>query len=465
VNGTTRGQGGAMHVSFSHLTVHMASFQNCSSGFGGALYLVSTVLSCTNSLFEFCGAVYLGGAIASTQAASATDTLCYSVLLKGTRFRYCLSGGTSGAISINFANDVVLDDCSYQNCHAVAAAGAACFFKSNVLVFRTLFYNNTCGGRGKFGWATQYSITILSMYPFYTTTEWHNIRFDLDDTLLQRGKRHSNTSIRGGGAILFASVDPEAPLTIDMKAADGENCQMATEDCLFVNNAILTDYGEANLSTNDRGFDVLLAGNVRFQSVSDRYITAKKSSVQEALSRDGTNDVHISIHKSRWCPDDRFFDEPFQVTWPSGLTEARVKAIYAAFEAVDLSPPDVTFLKPEVVSVEPTVIDDVSVAEVLLASPTPGRSVRGPLRSLESFYSVYKIVTQNPFPLPALASGTTGPRLPFHIYDLVQTSYVPGEKYDQSYRQCVVHVIGSGFLKTGRPISDPNALGGALYVR
>jgi hypothetical protein len=435
---TARPYGGALRVSFSRLAIRRSSFEDCSAGFGGAVHAISSVLTCHKVQFVRCRAQYLAGAIACSRSELFRMADIYAVILQATVFSGCRSLSIAGALSISYAHDVIIESCAFAGCDAGGLAGAASFLCSNVLAFRTLFFNNTAARLSR-----------------------------VDESVMRNAARVNGSVVRGGGAIHFTaySGDQERAVSLNMVGSDNVTYELGTEGCAFASNAVVA----ADLAAEHRGFDILLSGSVNYQSAGDRFLNPESIAVQGSGpgNRTGASEAELRFvyYASRFHGDSKFFENFPDIPLPDGVTLRDIEDIYRAFSPPALAPAIIEFAQSTDETGEFTAesAGDTAMSQPSLAY-SPMRTPQTNPTMAESA-SIYKVRFSNGRPptfAGAVSRRSKGPQ--FQIYDLMKTKLGSEDEYDRYYRQCVVHVLGTTFTKC-TAASGRDSVGGGLHVR
>jgi hypothetical protein len=238
---------------------------------GGAITCIDTDFVCRNTEFRGCAAFFESGAVYVRRTnlgltSWGTDTIAFFAHVV---FADCIARELAGALGIQRVSDVTIDQCTFSDCHSGFSGGAIKCSDCNVMIILSHFTQCTGGGREK--------ISTLGKLPFPT------------------GGRGPHAE---GGAISFVTV---ARVQGDHNAMG--DCQLATEDCCFIGNAVLKP-GETGdeIDLRRSGFDVCLSGHSTWQSFGDRFLNHREMAV--SLTTDSSlRNFHSVFVGTR----DRFF--------------------------------------------------------------------------------------------------------------------------------------------------------------
>jgi hypothetical protein len=235
--------GGGLYAREGQVLVSNSDFTQCTAGFGGALALLDSCIVVQGATFTDCAAAYEGGAMLLTWHNMipiwAPDAVAQLVEVTFVR---CLSREVAGGISIKGSRDAVIDRCNFTGCRAGLSGGAVGCLASNVLVFRTHFVRNSCGGHGD---DMQAGITgAESDRPRYAPRHYH--------------------PFSGGGALRFVGTT----------TADNEVFVLGTEESCFVGNTIVDNMVPLH------SLDLYLGGNCMYQSFGDRFLNWEADSIE-----------------------------------------------------------------------------------------------------------------------------------------------------------------------------------------
>jgi hypothetical protein len=276
------GSGGALLVVQSQLLIDDdSSFHACQAMCGGALTCLDSDVVCRNAQFRGCSAFFECGAAmvrrSGAQGGSwGADNVAFFAHVA---FAGCSARELGGGLGLRGIADVTIDQCTFSDCTAGFSGGAAQFSDCNAFVVLSHFVRCSSGG--------------APSKPFDSVA---------------RGPRAQ------GGAIAFATAVVLSP---DHNLMGG--CQLATEDCCFVGNAL----GGAERSTG--GADVSLSAQSVWQSYADRFLNHRSVAVSASAGA-SVRTYHSVFFGSRG----RFF---------SAGHPCKVAAYEAAYDAFSGSPP------------------------------------------------------------------------------------------------------------------------------
>jgi len=385
---TSHSSGGVFYCAHAQVSIDRSNFSFCSAMFGGCLYLVSSCLSCSETSFDGSLAFHAGGAMAATIYGPVSMYSVFWIQIAACKFRNCTAREFCGALLITRANDVVIESSWFGGCTSGGGGGAIGFKNSNALLFRSTFYNNSCG-------AVQSAVFK-----------------GLDPAASGELSRPSQAllTLRVGGAIWISSDASSDPVTIDMTDANAVQFEVGTEDCCFLGNSIKGDLGTAERAGIEDvfdtywGHDVGWTGDVRYQSYHDRFLNFRRplaGSDPRPLAIQGgtrssssanalTSPSAPSVYRSYFALESQFFDDFPACVLELGNGLDDVRALYAAYD-----PPTVYYWSAEYS--KDSVPDDGATSEPDVSEQEPGPDPppaisREPLPTLAGAYSLRKVL-------------------------------------------------------------------------
>jgi hypothetical protein len=442
--------GGSLYASESQLLVSDSVFDACMATVGGALGAANSIVYVRGTAFRSCRALFKGGSallFSDREDESA-------VVFQQCNFTDSGSREQGGGLTIVSYADATIDGCRFEGCRAEVNGGAVEVENSSLLVFRSHFVRNVCGGRGSD--QTHWLAGMQSMAPGATK------------------------EVCGGGAIHILGASEL-----------GRPC--ATEYCCFVGNRVDPAEEGSVLSLRDGSFDVFIGGTATYQSFDDRFLNWEKI----AIFCDGASGAAMRSYHTRFygAPANEFFPPGHECSVEEYMELAySVPANVLASVTIAYTDP-IPFVTTFDTEGDTSAVEQTAYAtRVPVATPlgqSPGTAFAVPTSLVLPHYSIHEAASGSavfaategfpgnvPFTAPAGMPGFVGFPTPeatggrphfyyphFKIFDVIGSTWTSKDPADRVYQCSIVHIIGCAFRRlaaTGGP--GDMGFGGALLV-